>query len=89
MTFDWFKVCSIFDLSEDAEQQLVSKTYDLNLEGYGQYSILVTRGVGVGVVFDDVFLLVQLNEDNPFVFEDRAVYYDEDSNIWVGFKNED
>lgn len=81
MTYNWFK---IFNKEEFEDLDLVSKTYTQVLEGFGQYDILVTSGIGIGVLFDEVFLPVNLNDKNPFEFEDRAVYLDENDDVWVG-----
>ena len=86
MNYDWYK---IFNLTEFQARALTSVEYEVILEDLGLKTILVTKGVKTSVYFDDVFLTVQLNEDNPFEFEDRAVYLDANNDVWVGVKVED
>lgn len=73
MIYDWFK---IFNLTEFNAAGLVSREYVLELEDIGQKSILVTKGDLVSVLYDDVFLSLNLNAHNPFEFENHAVYLD-------------
>jgi hypothetical protein len=86
VNYNWFK---IFNKTEFEELDLTSKTYTQVLTGVGERDILVTQGIGLGVLFDDVFLPVQLNDKNPFEFEDRAVYIDDNDDVWVGIAIED
>lgn len=82
MIYTWFR---IFNLQEFLDADLPSKTYTLNLQGIGKKEILVTHGNGVGITYDSVFLLLELNERNPFEFEDRAVYLDKNTNdVYLG-----
>lgn len=80
MQYTWFK---IFNRTEFLALNLVSKTYTHNLQGIGQKDILVTRGNGIGVLYDDVFLTLDLG-DNPFVMDDRALYIDALNDVYVG-----
>lgn len=50
---------------------------------------MITMGDSLSVLFDDVFLKPDLNDKNPFEFEDRAAFVDENQDIWVGVKLED
>lgn len=79
--FTWFK---IFNRTEFDALGLVSKTYTLNLEGIGQKDILVTKGISYGMLYDDVFLSLALNDLNPFEFEDRAIYIDGFNDVFLG-----
>jgi len=81
MQYRWFK---IFNRTEFEALGLASKTYTLNLEGFGQKEILVTKGVAVGMLYDDVFLSLELNDLNPFEMDDRAIYVDEDDDVYLG-----
>ncbi len=69
--FDWFK---IFNLTEFTALDLTSKNYNLVLEGIGEKNILVTKGNYTSMLYDDVFLPINLNDKNPFEFESLAVY---------------
>lgn len=90
MIFEWFK---IFNLTEFEALSLVSKTYTQILEGIGQKDILVTKGECVSLLYDGVFLPIELNEINPFIKEGEvatelnyAVYLDADNNVYLGIE---
>jgi hypothetical protein len=85
-TYDWYQICNV---TEFQEMELPSQEFELNLEGLGLKSILVTRGNAIGVVFQDIYLHANINDRNPYEFEDHAVYIDGDNNLWVGILNED
>lgn len=84
--YDWFV---IYSLAEFTASELTSKELTLILTGYGQKVISLYKGVGYSVKIDDVFLRINLNDKNPFYFEDRAVAIDEDGMIVVGILRED
>lgn len=81
MNYTWFK---IFNRTEFEALGLVSRTYTLNLQGIGQKDILVTKGNGVGMLYDGVFLLLELNDLNPFELDSRAIYIDESNDVYLG-----
>ena len=39
-------------------------------------------------MYDDVFLTMDLNDKNPFTFENKAVYVDGNNDIWLGIELE-
>jgi hypothetical protein len=86
MTFDWYL---IFNLNDFNALGLESKAYNVYLEGLGLKAILVTKGVGVSVVVDDKFLPIEFNDNNPWIDEGKAVYLDEDDNVWIGYEIEE
>jgi len=79
--FDWY---NLFNKQDFLDTNLISRTLDVFLEGVGQKQILITRGNELGVVYDDVFLIVGFNSKNPFEFEDRAIYTDANDDVWIG-----
>ena len=83
MIFDWFE---IFNTDDFDALGLVSKTYTLELEGLGEQDILITKGQGYGITYNDVFLSLQLNGDNPFIFEGFAIYRDENNDVFLGIE---
>lgn len=87
MTFDWFK---IFNYNEFLSLGLVSKVYTVELVGIGQRDILVTYGNEVSVVYEDVFMPVEFNEENPFqrqgVASVYAVYKDANGDVFLGIE---
>ncbi len=82
-SYDWFKVIKESDFLDTG---LVSKKISAYLEGYGQKDILVTRGNSVGICYADTFLMVEFDENNPYVRDGYAVYKDEDGYLWLGIE---
>ena len=81
MIYDYYK---IFNKTEFEALDLVSKTYTLDLEGIGESEILVTKGVELGITYDGVFLSLNMNDENPFEFDDHAIYIDANDDVWLG-----
>jgi hypothetical protein len=79
----------IFTSTDFLALDLVSKTYTLILDGRGTFDILVTNGQSIGITFEGVFLSLNLNDKNPFEFENYAIYIDDDDQVWLGFAVED
>lgn len=77
MTYSWFV---IFNTVEFEALGLVSKTYSLNLQNLGIKDFLVTLGNNYGITYNDVFLSLNLNDNNPFEFDGYAIYFDTTSN---------
>lgn len=84
--YDWYKV---FNLTEFEATGLVSQSLELVFDTLGVKTLLVTKGNLVSVTFDDVMLAIGLNSKSPFEFEDRAIYLDENDDVWVGILNEE
>jgi len=80
MTYNWFK---IFNKVTFLTTGLASKTYTFNLENYGQKDILVTLGNKVGMTYEGVFLTLS-EEENPFEFDDYAIYLDANNDVHLG-----
>ena len=83
--YDWFKV---FNSDEFEALGLVSKKYTYNLEGLGTKSFLVTKGDMLSVTFEGVFLSLDSNSQNPFEFDDMAIYRNSDNDVFWGIKIE-
>lgn len=87
MIFDWFLITNLDDFDD---LEVVSRSFTMILEGYGIKEILVTKGNTYGVVIDDVFLSVNLNDENPMVFDGHAVFVDDETNdLYIGFETEE
>lgn len=81
--YNWYR---IFNLTEFLATQLVSRTYQLELENIGIKDILVTNGKTVSITYEDVMLSLNLNDKNPFVFEGLAIYLaDTTQDVYLGF----
>jgi hypothetical protein len=87
MNFNWFK---LFNLDEFLALGLVSKVYQVVLEGVGQKNILVTSGNLVSIVYDDVLLALEFEADNPFVRQGDdsiyAIYRDSNGDVHLGIE---
>ncbi len=81
MIYDWYK---IINRTEFLALGLTSRALDLNLDGIGEKTVIIFSGVGVSLLYDDVFLSAELNEVNPFEFEDHAIYVDSNDDVWLG-----
>lgn len=79
--FMWYR---IFNLAEFLATNLVSRTYELELENVGIKEILATNGKTVSITYEDVMLSINLNGKNPFVFEGHAVYLAENQDVYLG-----
>lgn len=82
MTYDWYKV---FNKTDFEDTGLTSREYSIILDERGAKDILVTKGVAFSVCVDGVFLTINLNDRNPYEFDDRAVYIDDNDDVWVGY----
>lgn len=85
MIYDWYK---IFNETDFLATGLQSRSYQIYLDGVGLKTVLVTVGNTTGVLIDDVFLSVNMNDRNPFTISNRAVYIDEAFDVWVGIPHE-
>lgn len=81
MIFKWFK---IINKAEFEATGLVSRQLDLILDGIGAKTCLVTVGNYFSITIDDVMLSVGMREENPFIFEDRAIYLDANNDVFYG-----
>lgn len=85
MIYDWYK---IFNKTEFDDAGFVSQKYQFFLVGVGLKDVLVTQGNLLSVTIDDVMLSLSLNSKNPFELNDRAVYIDENQDVWWGIPHE-
>jgi hypothetical protein len=81
MTYDWYKIINMDDFQALG---LPSKSVEVILEGIGLREVLITQGVNVSLLYDDVFLSVNMNDRNPLEFDDHACYIDANNDIWLG-----
>lgn len=85
MTYDWYLV---FNLGDFIDTELVSREFDI-LFPTGKETILVTKGNEYSMLYKETFLPLGLAGENPFAFDDHAIYFDSDYNVWLGILNED
>lgn len=89
MNFNWYL---LFNLTEFLATDLVSRVLTVSLEEVGEKSILITRGNLVSLVYEDVFLPIEFQSDNPLIREgddaSYAVYKDVNQDVWLGIEAE-
>lgn len=84
MIYDWYK---IFNKTEFEDTGLVSRTLTLYLDGVGDKEVLVTKANELGVVYEDVFLRVNFNNENPYTISPYAVFLDtENQDVYLGIE---
>ncbi len=85
--YNWYR---IFNLEEFTALNLTSISYTLELQDIGEAEILVTKGNLVSIVYDETFLPIQFNDNNPFEFEGRAVFLNVlTKNVYLGIAVEE
>lgn len=82
MLFDWYR---IFNLDDFLATGLVSRSLRINFLGIGVKTVHITRGNLVSVQVDDAFVPLEMNGENPYMFDNRAVYLDVHRDVWLGF----
>ncbi len=82
---DWYKIANL-DYIEESD--LPSRDLTLFLGTLGEKVVTLTRGNMTSILFDDIFLSINLNEKNPFIFENYSVWVDDADDIWLGLLNE-
>lgn len=82
----WFY--KIINLDEFEALDLPSRSLEVTLDSIGLKTILVTKGETVSLLYEGVFLSVNLNGNNPFEFDGHAVYIDENNDIYLGIAKE-
>lgn len=94
MIFTWYK---IFNKTDFLALDLPSKTYTQILDGIGQVDILVTNGNLISMLYDGIFLPVELNDLNPSVIPAEpgletlayASYIDDNDDVYLGIEEPD
>lgn len=82
MIFDWFKIINLDDFQDTGlPSQQVTAVFGSKL---GLQTAIVTQGNTVSVLFDGIYLSLNLNSKNPFVFENHAIFLDANGDIWCG-----
>lgn len=84
MSARWYK---IVNRAEFEATGLVSREIQVVLTGVGLRTILVTKGNLFAVTYDGTMLSPGLNDENPFVSGDYAIYEDSAQDIWLGVQS--
>lgn len=85
MIYTWYK---IFNKTEFEALDLVSKEYEVVLQDIGLKTILVTKNNLISILYEGIFLSINMNDHNPFEFEDHAVYLHPSNDVYLGIKYE-
>ncbi len=88
MTQTFYDVYKIINLDAFNATGLVSRKLSLFLGTLGLKEILVTRGNLVSILYEGVYLSLNLNDKNPFEFEDHCIFIDPNNDIFLGIKSE-
>jgi hypothetical protein len=83
---DWYL---LFNLEEFEDAELVSRNLTLTLTDIGEKEILITKGNHVAIYYEDTFLPINFLDHNPYARDGRAVYLDEQGEVWLGIEVED
>jgi hypothetical protein len=86
MTYNWYEVISIDDLNAEGTESVELEFYTYEL---GIVTILVTKGNYTSILYDGVFLSLDMNGKNPFIFENKGIFLGSDNIIYFGIKVED
>lgn len=81
MIYDWFR---IFNLDEFLALNLVSRTYELELQDYGIKQFLVVKGEHVSIVHDGHMLVLNLNGKNPVKMGKYVAQVTEENDVYLG-----
>lgn len=84
--FNWYR---LINQQAFLDTNLTSYEVTVSLEDIGETSLMIVRGVGVSIVYDNEIYPVNLNGKNPFRFGLRAVNLDANGDIWFGVYVED
>lgn len=84
--FKWYR---ILNKDEFVATQLPSYEATVDLDEVGEKQVVVMKGVGVSLLFNDTLLPVNLNGKNPFRFGRQAVFIDANNDIHLGVYVED
>ncbi len=71
MIYDWYNIINKADFEA---LDIPSREVEVILEGVGLSTIMVVKGIEVGIIYDDVHLSLGLATDNLFAFGGYAVY---------------
>lgn len=85
MITNWIKV---YNLQDFINADLVSREVDLEVPGLGATTVMLTKGIGYGIRYDDYFLPIELNGKNPYIFDNLLIYLDPNDDIWLGLISE-
>jgi hypothetical protein len=80
-SFDWYLIVNKTEFELD---ELPSREVTVVLEGVGQKTVMVTKGILISLVYDGVMLSPGLNDENPFGFGTYAAYIDDAGDVYLG-----
>jgi hypothetical protein len=61
----------------------------LQTQEYGRLEFMIYRGFGFSIVYKDNYLPINLNNQNPFQFNEYLVFWDINDNFWFGFDQDE
>ena len=85
MIYNWYK---LFSKTEFEATGLASRRLVVELEDLGEVVVLISRGNLLSITYDDVYLPINLVDQNPYAQENYAVYLDADNYVHLGIEVE-
>ncbi len=79
--FDWYR---LFNKTDFEATGLTSYSITLDLEGVGLREVMIVKGNTISLIIDELMLAVNLNGRNPFRYGTRAVWLDDNDDVWLG-----
>jgi hypothetical protein len=79
--FNWYR---LFNLDDFEDTGLPSYEFTVELTGIGVKEVLITKGNSTSITYGDTMLTINLNNKNPFRYGERAVFLDDNSDVWLG-----
>lgn len=83
--FNWYR---LFNNEEFISTELTSMEIIFDMIGIGEKTVLITRGENTSILYEEVFLSVNLNDKNPFRMGEHAVFIDPNDDVWLGIYSE-
>lgn len=77
---EWYQIVNLADF---LSLGLYSRVYSINFS-FGTADVMICQGNSTNIFFDDVFLTLDLNTQNPYIFDNHLAYLDQSNNIWLG-----
>ena len=79
--YDWYLIINRQDF---IDMDIPIYTFQKILEGPGLKEISVVRGNKISIIYETILLTSFMNDNNPFYFEDHAIFVDVEEDIYLG-----
>lgn len=79
--YNWWK---IFNTDEFDALGIPSRNYTLDAEDLGIKEFLVCKGIGYSILYEENYICLEMNDNNPNEFEGYAIYRDSNNDVFFG-----